>query len=235
MTTVGYGDLSASSHCGRLFSVVTAILGILVTSLSIVVISNKLSLGSDELRVVNMLEKDEFRSEFRELAVRLIQKAFRASTIGKKKASRKALFVLVTQFKQAKRKLYQSIQTYNQSLAPNRLDELFFRNQKMESRLDRVGQASVLLQKRVAQELQRVNRRIGKVMNHLDHHEDDTNATTDYPAAIKGNASNDAVDQVLKDSNVDDKGDISEIKNRLNELLHLVTVFETRHQHQNEK
>lgn len=77
MTTVGYGDLYAMSHCGRAVAVVTAFWGVFLVSLFIVSLQNMLNFDASQAKAFNLLQRLLAKDELRDQAAGMLAAAFR--------------------------------------------------------------------------------------------------------------------------------------------------------------
>jgi hypothetical protein len=57
MTTVGYGDIYAKSHAGRVVAVITAFWGVCYVSLFVLSLLNLLNFSSSELKSYNLMKR----------------------------------------------------------------------------------------------------------------------------------------------------------------------------------
>ena len=64
ITTVGYGDISASSHMGRLIAIIAAFWGVFFVSLFVVALMNMLMFDSSEKKAYMLLKVLTFLSMF---------------------------------------------------------------------------------------------------------------------------------------------------------------------------
>eukprot|EP00003_Mantamonas_plastica_P011760 TRINITY_DN2162_c0_g1_i1.p1 TRINITY_DN2162_c0_g1~~TRINITY_DN2162_c0_g1_i1.p1 ORF type:complete len:498 (-),score=140.14 TRINITY_DN2162_c0_g1_i1:3-1496(-) len=164
MTTVGYGDMNPETHCGRTFAVFGAILGVSITSLTIVVISSKISLSGDEVRVVSMIEKDTQRRNFRTLACLCMQYTCRyhlAKIKGTPKQAielKRDLYDLVGQFRASKRALHSAIAEFNASMGGAMMEDMFTRGQQIDFRLEKLAMVTLKLQKNTVIQIARMNK-----------------------------------------------------------------------------
>ena len=72
MTTVGYGELSASTVAGRIVSVISCITGLFLLSMVIATVTNILSLEPHEMRMLAILNKSENIEEKKAHAAKVI-------------------------------------------------------------------------------------------------------------------------------------------------------------------
>ena len=57
MSTVGYGDMYAKSHCGRVIAIITAFWGIFFISLFVLTLIKVFEHDSSEMRAYNLMNK----------------------------------------------------------------------------------------------------------------------------------------------------------------------------------
>ena len=59
ISTVGYGDLSTVTVLGRLISLLTAFIGLLISATLIGIVQERLTLSDDENKVIQVLEEEK--------------------------------------------------------------------------------------------------------------------------------------------------------------------------------
>ena len=74
MTTVGYGDITAKTVGGRIFSILSCLGGSFLTGMIIVTISNFLELETYEVKILNILDKSHYLEEKKKLSQQIIIK-----------------------------------------------------------------------------------------------------------------------------------------------------------------
>ena len=74
MTTVGYGDITAKTVGGRIFSILSCLGGSFLTGMIIVTISNFLELETYEVKILNLLDKSYYLEEKKKLSQQIIIK-----------------------------------------------------------------------------------------------------------------------------------------------------------------
>lgn len=79
LTTVGFGDISPESPIGRFVSMITALLGIVVASLLVALLTTKLTLSYQEASAHQWILVQTYRLKERNLSARLIQLTWRCS------------------------------------------------------------------------------------------------------------------------------------------------------------
>ena len=77
MTTVGYGDFFPRTHMGRLIGIMICMWGVLVVSLLVVTVSNKLLMDTPEEKSYTLLERVIQKEEMQKDAARVLISAFR--------------------------------------------------------------------------------------------------------------------------------------------------------------
>jgi low affinity Fe/Cu permease len=85
MSTVGYGDYSATSTLGRIIACLISIIGILITATMTVVLTENFTFKGGELKAYNMLNQIELKEKLDNLTKKLCTKCFRISHLKTKK------------------------------------------------------------------------------------------------------------------------------------------------------
>ena|SRR5438105_4231296 len=83
MTTVGYGDFYAQSHCGRAIAILSALWGTLNMSLFVVAMNNILELDSSESKSYMLMERLEYKDKLRVEAVGALAAAYKVKILKK--------------------------------------------------------------------------------------------------------------------------------------------------------
>lgn len=83
MTSVGYGDFYAQSHCGRAIAVLAALWGTLNMSLFVVALNNILNLDSSESKAYMLMERLEYKDNLRVEAVGALAAAYKMKLLKK--------------------------------------------------------------------------------------------------------------------------------------------------------
>ena len=84
MTSVGYGDFYAQSHCGRLIAIFAALWGTLNMSLFVVALNNILNLDSSESKAYMLMERLEYKDKLRVEAVGALAAGYKIKLLKKK-------------------------------------------------------------------------------------------------------------------------------------------------------
>lgn len=66
MTTVGYGDVYAMSHCGRAIAVIAAFWGVFLVSLFVVSLTHLLDFDPSQAKSYNLLQRLQAKEKLRE-------------------------------------------------------------------------------------------------------------------------------------------------------------------------
>lgn len=77
LTSVGYGDYSPKSDCGRFIAIIIAFWGILFLSLLVVALTNTLELEESEQRAFVLLRRLFTRNKLKLCGVQMIQNKYR--------------------------------------------------------------------------------------------------------------------------------------------------------------
>eukprot|EP00002_Diphylleia_rotans_P018464 TRINITY_DN3576_c0_g1_i1.p1 TRINITY_DN3576_c0_g1~~TRINITY_DN3576_c0_g1_i1.p1 ORF type:complete len:191 (+),score=23.85 TRINITY_DN3576_c0_g1_i1:250-822(+) len=77
IATIGYGDITAKTYCGRTVVIIGSVWGVVTTALLIGIVDQALKLSYSQMRVVNLLASDKWRSELRESAATVVQRIWR--------------------------------------------------------------------------------------------------------------------------------------------------------------
>ena len=77
MTTVGYGEFFAQSHCGRCIAILAALWGTCNTSLLVVALNNQLVFDFSQQKAYMLLARLQKKDELRKAAVSGLAAAFR--------------------------------------------------------------------------------------------------------------------------------------------------------------
>ena len=83
--TVGYGDLTPNTHCGRFIAVSTAMMGLCSTALLVAVIARRLEQTNSERYVHNFLVRVHFRNKFKSAAADVIKYAVKVFSLRKRR------------------------------------------------------------------------------------------------------------------------------------------------------
>eukprot|EP00002_Diphylleia_rotans_P039228 TRINITY_DN9056_c0_g1_i2.p1 TRINITY_DN9056_c0_g1~~TRINITY_DN9056_c0_g1_i2.p1 ORF type:complete len:524 (+),score=70.89 TRINITY_DN9056_c0_g1_i2:78-1649(+) len=77
ISTVGYGDVFVKSYCGRTAVVFGSVWGFVTTALMIGIIDQSLQMSFSQVRIVNLLAKENWKSKIKNQAALLIQRVWR--------------------------------------------------------------------------------------------------------------------------------------------------------------
>jgi succinate-acetate transporter protein len=77
MTTIGYGDYYAKSHCGRFIAIVIAFWGTFYVSLFVVALTNMLNFDQPESKAFMLLSRLQYKEMLREEAAGILSAAFK--------------------------------------------------------------------------------------------------------------------------------------------------------------
>lgn len=88
MSTVGYGDMSPTTHCGRFAASLSFMFGIVWTSLLTAVLSENVEVDTSEMWFVTTLRTNVYEREKTFLAAKVIQGFFRAFSLLQRTRSR---------------------------------------------------------------------------------------------------------------------------------------------------
>lgn len=83
MSTVGYGDVYAMSHLGRLIAVMCGFWGVFLLSLFILSLMNMLNHNSSEMKAYNLLQRLLYKDDMKRQAVNMLSAAFKIQKIRK--------------------------------------------------------------------------------------------------------------------------------------------------------
>ena len=83
MTTVGYGDVYAMSHCGRAIVIIAAFWGVFFVSLFVVSLTNLLSFDSSQAKSYNLLQRLLAKEELKVQATGMLAAAYRIKLLKK--------------------------------------------------------------------------------------------------------------------------------------------------------
>ncbi|KAL8559438.1 hypothetical protein ACOMHN_045235 [Nucella lapillus] len=83
--TVGYGDLTPNTHCGRFIAVCTAMMGLSSTALLVAVIARKLEQTHQERYVYNFLVRVHLRNRFKAAAADVVKLTLKLWTLRRRK------------------------------------------------------------------------------------------------------------------------------------------------------
>lgn len=81
MTTVGYGDVYAKSHMGRMIAIIIAFWGVFYVSLFVVALTNILNFESVESKAYMLLQRLNYKEQLREEAAGMLSAKFRVRLI----------------------------------------------------------------------------------------------------------------------------------------------------------
>lgn len=84
--TVGYGDLTPKTHCGRFIAVSTALMGLCSTALLVAVIARKLEQTHNERYVYNFLSRVHLRNRFKAAAADVVKYTIKICTLRRRNA-----------------------------------------------------------------------------------------------------------------------------------------------------
>nr|KAG5709004.1 hypothetical protein BaRGS_004643 [Batillaria attramentaria] len=82
--TVGYGDLTPKTHCGRFIAVSTALMGLCSTALLVAVIARKLEQTHSERYVYNFLTRVHLRNKFKAAAADVVKHTLKICSMRKR-------------------------------------------------------------------------------------------------------------------------------------------------------
>lgn len=85
MTTVGYGEFFAQSHCGRAIAIMAALWGTLNTSLLVVAMNNLFLFDSSQEKSYMLLQRLKKKDELRKEAVGALAAAFKKKILRRQK------------------------------------------------------------------------------------------------------------------------------------------------------
>ncbi|CAF4155014.1 unnamed protein product, partial [Rotaria sordida] len=108
-TTIGYGDFTPSTYCGRTIASATGLIGILTTALLITVLTQKLLLNRWEKYVHSFVLNVELAKNRKIQAANIIKFAFQAWNLKKKNVSESSIRYL-----RAQQRLFQSIRSLHE-------------------------------------------------------------------------------------------------------------------------
>ncbi|CAF1371090.1 unnamed protein product [Rotaria sordida] len=108
-TTIGYGDFTPSTYCGRIIASIVGIFGILVVALLITVLAQKFLLNRWEKYVHSFVLNVELAKNRKMQAANIIKFAFQAWHLKKKNISESSIRYL-----QAQQRLFQSIRSLHE-------------------------------------------------------------------------------------------------------------------------
>ena len=81
MSTVGYGDVFAKSHCGRIIAIITAFWGIFFLSLFVLSLIKIFEYNSSEKKAYNLMKRLKQKDELKKISVNLIGICYRIRRI----------------------------------------------------------------------------------------------------------------------------------------------------------
>eukprot|EP00002_Diphylleia_rotans_P016476 TRINITY_DN3206_c0_g1_i2.p1 TRINITY_DN3206_c0_g1~~TRINITY_DN3206_c0_g1_i2.p1 ORF type:complete len:513 (-),score=93.33 TRINITY_DN3206_c0_g1_i2:218-1756(-) len=111
ITTIGYGDVTVQTYCGRSFVFLGWVWGTINTALFISVTKRLLLLGFSQVRVVTFLTKDEAINEVRHEAAKAIQEVWKYSRIRKPTSAHKKRYQsAVLHWRRVRRRISQQIE-----------------------------------------------------------------------------------------------------------------------------
>ncbi|CAF3462475.1 unnamed protein product [Rotaria sp. Silwood1] len=108
-TTVGYGDFTPSTYCGRTIAAIIALVGVLSTALLISVLAQKLVMNRWEKYVNNFVLDIELAKKRKTAAANVIKYAFKVWGMKKRNIPKSSI-----RYFQAQRRLFQSIHSLHQ-------------------------------------------------------------------------------------------------------------------------
>ncbi|CAF3936361.1 unnamed protein product, partial [Rotaria sp. Silwood1] len=108
-TTVGYGDFTPSTYCGRTIAAMIALVGVLSTALLISVLAQKLVMNRWEKYVNNFVLNVDLSKERKLHAANVIKYAFKVWGMKKRNIPKSSI-----RYFQAQRRLFQSIHSLHQ-------------------------------------------------------------------------------------------------------------------------
>jgi len=73
ISTVGYGDLSTVTVLGRLISLLTAFIGLMISATLIGIVQERLTLSDDEFKVIQVLEEENRMKQYQEQALQCVE------------------------------------------------------------------------------------------------------------------------------------------------------------------
>lgn len=106
MTTVGFGDLFATTVFGRIFSIIGCIVGVLILSFSVVSVSNYLDIRGIELNAYNVIERSYIMEEKRTNAENMVCDFMIARKTAKKKSVKSETDKVVKRYRKKIRKSF---------------------------------------------------------------------------------------------------------------------------------
>ena len=84
LTTVGFGDISANTRCGRVVSSIMALAAVLYTAILVAIINKKIPFNREELRFFRLFQKKKWHNKFKRCAATAIQAAWRCYASNKR-------------------------------------------------------------------------------------------------------------------------------------------------------
>ncbi|CAF3504324.1 unnamed protein product [Rotaria sp. Silwood1] len=108
-TTVGYGDFTPSTYCGRSVSAITSLVGVFSTALVIAVLAQRLLMNRREKYVHNFVLNIQLTKEYKLQAANVMKFAFKVWYMRHKKGS-----VSSFQHLQVKRQLFEAIHLFHE-------------------------------------------------------------------------------------------------------------------------